>query len=312
MAKPSCDVFLNYVPSPLELEDLRSIYIINFIFNTFLSYTAVALNVITIFAITKTRALPKPLKTLLLNLAASDIGVGLLVQPFYCALLVKWLHSSSPGCMGYNAFFVVMSFFAISSFFGVFVVSLDRFLAISLHLRYRQVVTPGRVACAVITLWSLSGFVALFTAWYPHDSSLIILILGTVCLFITSMIYAKIYLVFRRHRIQIQGTLQLERASSIAGSDNNDTAIFANFKKSAVGVFYVYIVFMACYLPRGCNLFIIVIAEQSTGMKGFALFAWTVMLLNSSLNPVIYCLKMRHIRQAVVDILRNMSWPWHC
>ena len=46
------------------------------------------LNIITIQAIRKTSSLPKTLKTLLLSLAASDLGVGLLVQPLYVAILV--------------------------------------------------------------------------------------------------------------------------------------------------------------------------------------------------------------------------------
>ena len=46
------------------------------------------LNIITIQALRKTSSLPKTLKTLLLSLAVSDLGVGLLVQPLYVAILV--------------------------------------------------------------------------------------------------------------------------------------------------------------------------------------------------------------------------------
>ena len=46
------------------------------------------MNIITIQALRKTSSLPKTLKTLLLSLAVSDLGVGLLVQPLYVAILV--------------------------------------------------------------------------------------------------------------------------------------------------------------------------------------------------------------------------------
>ena len=46
------------------------------------------LNITTIHAIPKTSSLPKTLKTLLLNLAAPDLGVGLLVHPLVVAILV--------------------------------------------------------------------------------------------------------------------------------------------------------------------------------------------------------------------------------
>jgi len=304
MEKSPCEVFLKYVPAVSEHEILRTTYTVNCVSNSFLTYTAVVLNIIAIHAIRKTWALPKPLKTLLLSLAISDVGVGVFVQPYYTSLLVKWLQRENPGCTSYKAFFVVLSLFAISSFFGVVAVSVDRFLAIYLHLRYQEVVTPKRVFAAVISQWILSAVLALVTLWYPHDSSVIVLAVGTACLFVTAMIYAKIYLVFRRHKLQIQESFRVQRAAA----SGSEVATSAN-RRSAVGIFYVYIVFVACYLPRGCNLFLIVISDPSTATKGFSLYAWTVMFLNSSLNPVIYCLKIRHIRQAFIDILRNTSWP---
>ena len=56
--------------------------------NAFLSFTTIVLNVITIQALRKTASLSKTLKTLLLSLAVSDLGVGLLAQPLYIATLV--------------------------------------------------------------------------------------------------------------------------------------------------------------------------------------------------------------------------------
>ena len=62
--------------------------VVNCVFNAFLCLTTIVLNIITIQAIRKTSSLPKTFKTLLLSLAASDLGVGLLVQPLYVAILV--------------------------------------------------------------------------------------------------------------------------------------------------------------------------------------------------------------------------------
>ena len=46
------------------------------------------LNIVTIHAIRKTPSLSKNLKTLLLSLAVSDLGVGLVAQPLYEARLI--------------------------------------------------------------------------------------------------------------------------------------------------------------------------------------------------------------------------------
>ena len=69
-------------------ESLHPTLIANCVANAFLSFTAIVLNVITIQALRKTPSLSRTLKTLLLNLSISDLGVGVLVQPLYVASLV--------------------------------------------------------------------------------------------------------------------------------------------------------------------------------------------------------------------------------
>ncbi|KAL9981993.1 hypothetical protein ACROYT_G010769 [Oculina patagonica] len=111
--------------------------------------------------------LPKTLKTLLLSLAVSDVGVGLLSQPLYTLLLVNHLQEENPSCAFYMAFDIMISLFAIASFFGVVAISVDRFLAIHLHLRYQELVTHKRVVAVVISIWVwfTSGFIQ------PYDAT---------------------------------------------------------------------------------------------------------------------------------------------
>ena len=70
-----------------ETKGLYPTLVANCIVNAFLSYTTIALNVITIQALRKTSSLARPLKTLLLSLTVSDLGVGLLVQPLPAKIL---------------------------------------------------------------------------------------------------------------------------------------------------------------------------------------------------------------------------------
>ena len=86
----------------------------------------------------------------------------------------------------------------------------------------------------------------------------------------------------------------------------DQVANFANLIKSAVGIFYVYLVFLLCYLPYLISLVVTEIKGSGIVLKRFSLFGFTLAYLNSSLNPVIYCWKMRHIRHAVINELRNM------
>ena len=68
---------------------------VNCVFNAFLCLTTIVLNIITIQALRKTSSLPKPFETLPLSLAVSDLGVGLLVQLLYVAILAMNIEENS-------------------------------------------------------------------------------------------------------------------------------------------------------------------------------------------------------------------------
>ena len=303
MKEAFCEIMLQYYPRISEFEDLYSTFIANCVFNSFLCYTTIMLNIVTIHAIRKTSSLPKTLKTLLLSLAVSDVGVGLLVQPFYTSLLAKGIQQNNPSCSTFKVYSITASFFSIASFLGVVAVSVDRFLAIHLHLRYQELVTHKRVVAVVISNWVLSAFLSLLMLWVPFDvKSLIIYILGFVFVLVTTIVYVRIYLAVRYHKNQIHA-LQVQQVAQTGEMSN-----FACLNKFAVGIFYVYIVFLVCYLPHFTILAATKINGPSIAFKKINLFAVTLVFLNSSLNPVIYCWKMRHIRYAIMDIPRNMSW----
>ena len=149
-------------------EDFRPALVASCVFNSFLSYTNIFLNIITIHAIRKTALLPKPLRTLLLSLVATDVGVGLLVQPLYISTLVSRLKQKRIDCIYDKALSVVINFFCISSFFNVVTRSVDRFLAVHLHLRYQKRVTHKRVIVAVISIWLFSAIISSSVFWDPQ------------------------------------------------------------------------------------------------------------------------------------------------
>ena len=81
----------------------------------------------------------------------------------------------------------------------------------------------------------------------------------------------------------------------------------ARMKKSGLCTCYVYVVFLLCYLPYYCTYGVsLVIREPNTTYSNFLQYTLTLVYVNSSLNPVVYCLLMRDIRQSILSILRNM------
>ena len=279
-------------------------FIGNCIVNTFLSFTAIMLNIATIHAIRKTSSLPKTLKALLLSLAVSDLGVGLCVQPFYTSLLIKWLQHNIPSCITYKVFALFATLLSAASFFGVVAVGVDRFLAIHLHLRYQELVTHKRVLAVTIFTWGLSAFVSLTSLWVSLATRALFLgITATVGFLLTMVVYIRIYVAVRRHKNHMQ-VLQVRQVTQ-----TDEMANFAGIIKTAVGVFYLYLVFLFCYLPYFISFAALKIFGPSDVLRRLYFFSCTLVYLNSSLNPVIYCWKVKHIRHAIMDILRNIiNW----
>ena len=293
-----------------EAEDFQGLHptlVANTAVNAVLSFTAVVLNVITIQALRKTTSLSKTLKTLLLSLAVSDLGVGLLAQPLYTAtLVIKIDQSTLFGCgvQGISCIFQLLGYvFLPASFLGIFALTVDRFLAIHLHLRYQEVVTYKRIVALVITIWVLSSALSLLTLKGNLEKVLSSVngIIGSVCLIIAGALYCKMHAVVRRHRNEINSALQVQQVAQ-----NGKQASDARLKKTALATFYVYIVFLGCYVPYFCVRAASIISGESVLRQHLFYYFLTLMYLNSSLNPLVYCWKMRNIRQAVMSVLRNI------
>ena len=298
-----CAVILQNAFSNSDLKELRTTFIANCVLNNFLSYTAIMLNIVTIYAIRRTSSLPKTLKTLLLSLAFSDVGVGLFVQPLYTFSLVKWLKLDHPSCNTYQVKNISSNFFSAASFLGVVAVSVDRVLAVHLHLRYQELVTHKRVVTVVISIWVFSAFISLLVLWSSSATqNLVILVIAAIGFIVSFVVYTRIYLTVRRHKKQIQ-SMQIQEIVQ-AGEKANFTALI----KSTVGLFYVYLVFLISYLPFFICIAVVRIYGSSIAFRKVFIFSWTLIFLNSSLNPVIYCWKMRHIRRVIIEILGNLSW----
>ena len=277
-------------------------YIANSVFNAFPSYTAITMNGVTIYAIRKTSSLPRALKTLLLSLAVSDLGVGLLCQPFYVALMIDGLQGNTRNCTTYTAFTIFVTLFSVTSFLGtVTALIVDRFLAIHLHLRYQELVTHQRVVAAVISIWVLGVSCSLLLLLIPQTvTSTILGVVGIFCFITSAFLNYKIYSTVKSYANQIQ-PLPVQQ-----DPQDDEIANIARLRKSAVGTFYIYLVFLLCYLPQIFSFIPSMIFGSSFATKRLVLYSLTLIFLNSFLNPLIYFWKMRHIRHAIMDIPRRI------
>ena len=279
--------------------------VLNSVVNSFLSYATVMLNILLIVALRRTSSLPKTLKALILSVALADIGMGILVQPLHIARLLMDMKNTNNQETYKEIVNVIGRTLANVSFFGVTTISVDRFLAIHLHLKhqdlltYQEIVTYKRVVATVILSWLLGASLALTEVLSSERvSSLVGVSVVLVCLFTMGLIYFKISTVVRRHTVQVHA----QPVETVAPNEESHSN-FERLRKTAVGTFYVYLLFLACHLPIAI---VILSGPQMNKMKHLLIYARTLLYLSSSLVPLVYCWKFRHIRCAVKNILLNI------
>ena len=299
-----CQDISKYYP---EKEDFYGWYIAFSVVNGLLSLLAIFGNTVIICALTRTSCSFSPSKLLLLGLAISDLGVGLAVQPLYITVIVKILIGNSHvfQCHSKIAFVVVGTFLAGVSFFTLSAISFDRFLAIDLHLRYRGIVTEKRMTFVLVVLWGVSAIAAVGYIFMGDITREAVSTTFNVIFFVTTTItFVRIYLVVRRHRLQIK-TQQRSTQESY-----KEFAMEKRKFKSAMSVLNVYIIFTACYLPYTSTMLVIATPGHGVYLKGIFQLGMTLGFLNSSLNPIIFCWRMREIRGYVLEILTRIFTCW--
>ena len=282
------------------MDEKSAVHITAYICSSFLFFAIMVFNIVTILALRRTFVLPRNFKTLLLSLAVSDAGVGLLVQPLYIAIHAT-LHMNIHVPNVARAYLVIMNTLCVTSFLGVAALAADRFLAIHVHLRYEELVTHNRVTVGVISMWVFSACISFPVLRDAKITFSIIAFVAIVCLLVTGVFYLKIYLAVKRQANQII-TLNTPR-----GEENvEELALNAKRqRKAATMTLGVYLVLMVCYLPSLCITAVKVISPANPPSQILSLISDLFIYLNACLNPLIYCWKMKPIRQSAVSIIRS-------
>ena len=251
-------------------------------------------NLFAICALWKASSIPDNLKKLFLSLACSDLAVGLFGQLMLGVIIAVMLKMAANGSYDYDFLcptlltvcYFSMSLLACASFLNVTTTAVDRLLAVFLHLRYQELVTSKRVSLALVALWFISGVAAFMFVSLPSRNSMVIAIIELVGLLLATVAYFRIYKAVRYHRNQIQSQIE---------QPHQETNLLRE-KKSAFNALVVYVVFVACYLPNLCTEMLINDSLQIPFLLAIQVSLFLV-LLNSSLNPVVYCWRYREIRE---------------
>ena len=179
-------------------------------------------------------------------------------------------------------------------------ISVDRFLALHYHMRYPTLMTTYRATLISAILWLISFLLSFLPFWSMDVYYFVIAFSIVVCLLLSSVCYIRIYRIVRQHQLQIHVQQQAVDQSFNTESSRN----IHRSTKSAKSTFIYYIVMILCYTPVFIAMSILVISTHHWTK------AWnitdTIAFMNSSINPFLYCWRIRELRVKVAKTARQM------
>lgn len=269
------------------------------VLNIFLSITALLGNSLILVALHKETSLHPPTKLLFRCLAVTDLCVGLITQPLYAVAVM-------PQSTKMN--WVVLNYFITGNYISSYMlcgvsgltstaISVDRLLALSSGLRYRHVVTLTRVRAALISFWLIGAACGLVYLWSDGITWIIVLVFGLFCLVTSIISHTRIFFKLREQQAQVQDHARQGQMSGEGIAVNIE-----RYKKTVSSISWVQFTLIVCYVPYGI--------ESIFWINGIDTdYSWlstaTLVYLSSSLNPILYCWKMKEVRQAVKDTIRQ-------
>ena len=269
-----------------------------------LSITASLGNILILIALRKVTSIHPPTKLLFQCLAITDLGVGLISQPLMATLihLVDNIDIKIWSVLFFHLLGSLSIAFCGVSVFASTALSVDRLLALFLGLRYRHVVTLKRIravlACGCLAL------LLIMSVWYFHAKTARITmpIFWTLCLIISLFSYTKIVLRLRQHQSSRRDNVQQGQANTGSRMPLN----LERYKKTVVSIALVQLALVICYFPFIAFRILFHLRRIPPGID-LILFdcTTTLVFLNSSLNPFLYCWRIKEIRQAVKATIRR-------
>ena len=270
--------------------------------NFFFSIIAILGNTLILIALHKESSHHPSSKLLFRCLAITDLLVGLISEPSialnFASLLTE--HRREELCF-YSGSVATVSFtvFSAVSLLTMTTISVDRLLALLLGLRYRHIVTLRRVRALVFFFWIASTAFASTSFWkymIPKSYNFILIVL---CIVVSAFCYSKIFLTLRNHNNQV---FQHQGQANFGGLN------VARYRKTVSTAVWVEVTLVACYLPYSIVTAFVIISDGSSPF--FLDIIWelstTLVCLNSSLNPILYCWKIREVRQEVKTTIRQL------
>ena len=278
-----------------------SVLAISAALNIFTCPLAIVLNSLVIVAVKTKRCLRTKSNISLACLATTDFAVGLIVQPLVITNFSLFFTGSSPQTMTSTfvwVFSLVSQTCTAASLLHLLLMSGERYLAIKHPFAYENgLVTEARIIIASGMAWMCAAIVCGIRASIFREVSVVF-----ISAVISTVVYCHvvIYKEVRRNTQQI-----IANQVSLAVKEK-----LLNNKRAFNTTVVIVLTLFLCYIPT-CVWLIVFISfngENSSDVGHIASFPITfLVLLNSSINPLIYTARIRHFRVAFFQMLTRKT-----
>jgi hypothetical protein len=270
----------------------------------------VIFNAFVIFSVIKDASFRKERLIVIACLAVADVfHCGLVCQPLFVAKEIYYLKYTELNCKLENAFYLCRAYILVgASFSQLLIVTYERYVAVIQPYKYPTRITTRKLIYATVAVWIEIIFETILYFSYPFSSQK--LMYANLGVTVTSFLgfgfiiytYVRIALVVRRHRLQIE--TEQQNVASI--SQNNHTRLRKGSSLSA-GILVGFLFVTYAPLHVSCGLVSLYENKIRTPLFFFLLpLTEKFILLNSFINPIIYCLRTRR------NLNRNYRDFWDC
>ena len=280
------DATMDDEKGPLEVN-----VVIAVIINCLTCPFTILLNVLVITAVKKRPRLQSNTNVLLACLAVTDASTGFLVQPSFIVWKILQLLGETNVDVIFAFHRAVLTIVSFSSLLHLTLVTCERLIAIKFTMHHLSIVTTQNIKVAVIGIWvfTICCAVLLSQKATMKFSELVMTFAMISCIVFIASSYVILYRETVRHQKMIK-TQQLPQ---------EEVERFAKESKALKTTVYVVGAVMLCFLPM-VFVFLNYAAELNVAFP--APWMRTFVMLNSLLNPLIYCWRQKEMRQSVFRV----------
>ena len=263
----------------------------------FLAISSSVGNFVILSALYRVSSIYPPTKLFFRCLAATDLCVGLIVQPLYTTSIMSYAMEMNENVLYYTGKICATSSTILCgvSLLTTTVISVDRLLALLLGLRYRTFVTLRRARFVITCIWVMMATIAMIGLWKADVFNKVTSVMTVLSLITSMSSYAKIYLTLRKRQTQIQKDSTHGQPYVVGFAVN-----IARYRKTVSSILWVQLALLACYAPYG------IVAGMKINTLACYLVSSALVHFNSTLNPILYCWKIREVRKAVKDTIQQL------